>query len=122
MALQDDSQTGLAKAVRKAGGQAPFGRLIGRRQSTVFQWLFDGKELPAELVRQVEAALGIPRHELRPDLYPPEEAPFGVAHQPPAQHSAAQPSASVVTPPLSTTGVDGSSPAAGIDPLEGMAA
>jgi DNA-binding transcriptional regulator YdaS (Cro superfamily) len=50
------------------------GRLLGVSQPTVWAWLRKGKPLPAEYVLKVEAATGISRHQLRPDLYPPEEA------------------------------------------------
>ena len=76
MALEHESTSGLALAVRTAGSQTAFGELIGRRQSTVHDWLRVGKELPAELVFEVEAKLGISRHDLRPDLYPRENAPI----------------------------------------------
>jgi len=41
-------------------------------QSHVSYWKRTGR-LPAEYVLSVEAATGISRHELRPDLYPEEE-------------------------------------------------
>ena len=73
MALEHQSDSALAKAVRKAGSQSAFGRMIGRRQSTVHDWLRDKKPLPAEFVLKVEAETGISRHFLRPDIYPREE-------------------------------------------------
>jgi DNA-binding transcriptional regulator YdaS (Cro superfamily) len=39
-----------------------------------------GRRLPAEHVLAVEAATGVSRHDLRPDIYPREDAPA----QPPA--------------------------------------
>ena len=75
MALEHESSTGLALAVRAAGSQTAFAELINRRQSTVHNWLRGGKELPAELVFEVEDKLGLSRHDLRPDLYPREQAP-----------------------------------------------
>jgi DNA-binding transcriptional regulator YdaS (Cro superfamily) len=115
MALEDTLQTRVAQAVRKAGGQAALGRILGVPQSTVSTWLRRGNELPAKHVRAVEAALGIPRHELRPDLF-----------DPPAQHPAAHPSASAPPAPQAPgAGVDGSSPAPdspSANPLEGLAA
>lgn len=73
MALEHQSDSALAKAVRKAGSQSAFGRMIGRRQSSVHDWLRDKKPLPAEFVLKVEAETGISRHDLRPDIYPREE-------------------------------------------------
>lgn len=70
MALHHDSDSALARAVRAAGSQLAFGALIGKRQSVVNDWLRDERPLPAELVFKVEAATGISRHDLRPDIYP----------------------------------------------------
>lgn len=72
MAIEHTMKTPLALAVRAAGSQSAFGRLIGRRQSTVRDWLRLNKPLPAEDVFTVEAELGISRHTLRPDIYPIE--------------------------------------------------
>ena len=82
MALEHTLDSALAKAVRAAGSQTAFGKLIDRAQSTVNDWLRTDTPLPAELVKQVSQSLGIPRHELRPDLFDPREEP--PAH-PPAQ-------------------------------------
>lgn len=75
MALEHDSDSVLAIAVRKAGSQSAFGRLIDKRQSVIHDWLRDGKPLPAEHVLAIEAATGISRHDLRPDIYPREDPP-----------------------------------------------
>ncbi len=84
MALEHDSDSALAKAVRKAGSQSAFGRIVGKRQSVIHDWLREERSLPAELVFAVEAATGISRHELRPDLYPIEET-----RSPPSQEAGA---------------------------------
>lgn len=121
MALQDELDSGLALAVRAAGSQVAFAAVIGKRQSTIQTWLANGKELPAEYVLEVERKLGISRHDLRPDLYPREErVPAPLA---PAQHSAAQPSASDAPHPVKDADGSGLSAAAdGSDPLKGLAA
>lgn len=72
MALEHESDSALARAVRAAKSQSAFGRLIGKRQSVVSGWLRDGKHLPAEHVLTVERETGVSRHDLRPDLYPIE--------------------------------------------------
>lgn len=64
----------LQRAVDKVGSQSAFARLIGVSQPTVWAWLKDGKTLPAEFVLTVESATDISRHELRPDIYPREDA------------------------------------------------
>lgn len=74
MALEHQSDSPLCLAVREAGSQSAFGRLLGKRQSVIFGWLREGRPLPAEHVLAVEQATGISRHDLRPDIYPREDA------------------------------------------------
>ena len=82
MALQDTLDSPLAKAVRKAGSQARYAAIVGKTQPTIFHALKCGHEIDLEDVPAIEKALGIPRHELRPDYF---EAPI------PARQSAEQP-------------------------------
>ena len=56
---------GLARAIYKAGGVAELARKIGIAQPSVSNW----NRVPAQRVIAVEAATGISRRELRPDLY-----------------------------------------------------
>jgi TorA maturation chaperone TorD len=56
---------GLALAIDKAGGVAELARKIGIAQPSVSNW----SRVPAQRVIAVEAATGVPRRELRPDLY-----------------------------------------------------
>lgn len=78
MALEHESESALARAVRAVGSQSEFGRLIERRQSTVSEWLKKEAPLPAEYVLRVQKRLeelgvtDLTKHELRPDLYPRE--------------------------------------------------
>ncbi|QCI92292.1 YdaS family helix-turn-helix protein [Novosphingobium sp. EMRT-2] len=74
MALEHESDSALAIAVRAVGSQSAFGRLLGKRQSVVFGWLRDARPLPAEHVLKVEQATGVSRHDLRPDIYPRDDA------------------------------------------------
>lgn len=74
MALEHEIESALAIAIRKAGSQTAFGKLIGKRQSVVHDWLRFNRPLPAELVLAVEKATGVSRHDLRPDIYPREDA------------------------------------------------
>lgn len=60
-------------AVTKAGSQSEFERQTGARQQSVSNWLKAGKLLPAEFVIATERAFDVPRHILRPDLYPCEQ-------------------------------------------------
>lgn len=72
MGIEQTIESPLATAIRVTGSQSAFARLLGRGQATVNDWLRLGKPLPAEHVLAVEAATGVSRHDLRPDLYPLE--------------------------------------------------
>lgn len=65
----------IKKAARCAGGQSALARRIGVRPQAVQQWIARN-HVPAERCLDVERATGgqITRHELRPDLYPVEQA------------------------------------------------
>lgn len=56
---------GLEQAVRAAGGVSELARQIGISQPSVSNWT----RIPAERVLNVEAATGVDRKILRPDLY-----------------------------------------------------
>lgn len=56
----------LIRAVEAVGGYAALARKLGKTRGGLWQW----KRVPAERVLAVEAATGVPRHQLRPDLYP----------------------------------------------------
>jgi TorA maturation chaperone TorD len=56
---------GLEEAIRAAGGVGALARKIGISQPSVSNWA----RIPAERVLAVEAATGISRNILRPDLY-----------------------------------------------------
>lgn len=56
----------LVQALEAVGGYAALARALGKTRGGLWQW----KRVPAERVLAVEAASGVPRHELRPDLYP----------------------------------------------------
>jgi len=55
------------------GKQSRLAEAIGTSQQNISNWIAKGAPLPAELVRKAEAETGIPRHEWRPDIYPPSE-------------------------------------------------
>ena len=56
---------GLSEAIRAAGGISELARQIGISQPSVSNWI----RVPAERVISVEAATGVERAVLRPDLY-----------------------------------------------------
>ncbi|MCG4273924.1 helix-turn-helix domain-containing protein [Acetobacter senegalensis] len=69
------SQNGMSirSIIKKAGGPSRVARLLGIHHSAVIRW----ENVPYERVIPLEAATGIPREELRPDLFkrtPAEEA------------------------------------------------
>ena len=61
---------GLSEAIQAAGGVSELARRVGISQPSVSNW----DKIPAERVLVVEAATGIDRKVLRPDLYQEREA------------------------------------------------
>jgi len=60
----------LKLAIEKAGGTTALARQLGDITSqAISQW----ERCPVLRVLAVEAASGVPRHKLRPDVYPPPE-------------------------------------------------
>ena len=74
MAIQDELDSPLARVCKALGGQSALARLIGKDQSTIHDRLRADRPIWAEHVLAIEAATGISRHELRPDIYPLEPA------------------------------------------------
>lgn len=56
---------GLQRAVSAVRNLSEFSRRVGTSRSGVYTW----KRVPGDLVRKVEAATGVPAHELRPDIF-----------------------------------------------------
>jgi DNA-binding transcriptional regulator YdaS (Cro superfamily) len=65
----------LRRAIALKKNQEAFGALFGKSQQLVSYWISSGQGLPSEFVLSAEAATGIPRWELRPDIYPPNLGP-----------------------------------------------
>ena len=63
---------GLRRAIEIAGGVTALGKRIGVGQSNVSNWLRRGRVPvdPVNYVLAIEREIGIPRTELRPDVYP----------------------------------------------------
>lgn len=55
----------LATAAKNVGGSTKLATLLGITASAVSQW----DRVPAERVLDVEAATGVSRYQLRPDIY-----------------------------------------------------
>ena len=66
------ADSGLEEAIRAARGITELARRIGISQPSVSNW----SRVPAERVLAVEAATGIERAVLRPDLFEPRNMPF----------------------------------------------
>ena len=52
--------------VQKAGGPGRLAKALGIKSPSLYSW----PRIPAERVLEVERITGVPRHQLRPDLYP----------------------------------------------------
>lgn len=61
----------LQRACDAVGGQKSLAGRIGTTQSKVWYWLARSRRgVPGEFVLAIEAASGVSRHDLRPDIYP----------------------------------------------------
>lgn len=66
----------LIKAVEVAGSLAALARDCEVSTTAVWKWVQSAKRVSAEYVLRVEAATGVSRHLLRPDIYPRDTAPL----------------------------------------------
>lgn len=72
----EDSPTqlkALEDAIERFGSQSAMARHLGVSQPSVSDWVRRMGRIPPEHVLAVEAATGISRHVLRPDIYPIED-------------------------------------------------
>lgn len=67
--------TALNRAIEVAGSQSELARAIGVSSTSVWRMVNRAKRMSAQLVLKAEAATGVSRHDLRPDLYPQETHP-----------------------------------------------
>lgn len=67
------TQLALQKAIATLGGQVKLADAIQTSQQNVSNWLRTGKVAPDKVIL-IEKVTGVSRHELRPDIYPPEES------------------------------------------------
>jgi DNA-binding transcriptional regulator YdaS (Cro superfamily) len=56
---------GVERAIKAAGSMRKLAKLLGIRQQSVCKW----KKIPAHHILEIERLTGVPREELRPDLY-----------------------------------------------------
>lgn len=72
--------TALERAVAIVGGEVSLGKKINRSQGSISRWLNrPGRrrargEAPGEVCGAIEAASGVPKWQLRPDLYEEPQA------------------------------------------------
>lgn len=59
---------GLERAVSAVGGVCNLARKLDLHHSSIILWRKNGR-IPAERVLAIEQATGIPREELRPDIF-----------------------------------------------------
>lgn len=76
----DDSQhqraiAAFADAIRIAGNQTAVAKICECTPGAISQLVIRGRPLSARFVLKVEAATGISRHDLRPDIYPIDLSP-----------------------------------------------
>jgi len=64
----------IKHAATNVGGVTKLSTLLGLSRAAVSIW----RRVPAERVLQVEGLTGVPRHDLRPDLYPREPGGSGM--------------------------------------------
>ncbi|MGL4441322.1 MAG: Cro/CI family transcriptional regulator [Bosea sp. (in: a-proteobacteria)] len=67
--------SGLDRAIEAAGGVRALARSLGISQPAISAW----KRVPSDRVVAIEGATGVPRAQLRPDLYDAAAAPHDIA-------------------------------------------
>jgi DNA-binding transcriptional regulator YdaS (Cro superfamily) len=67
----------LLEAVRRAGSQAALARRINNWQGSISYRVRNGLRAPAHWCLPIERELGVPRHQLRPDLFRAPRLPAG---------------------------------------------
>jgi len=56
---------GLNRAIKEAGGVTALAQALRVNRQAIYQW----RAIPANRVIEIEGVTGVPREELRPDLY-----------------------------------------------------
>lgn len=62
----------LERAIQAVGGLIPLAKQLNVTPQAVSAWR--ARQVPVMRVLDIERLSGVPRHELRPDIYPPAEA------------------------------------------------
>ena len=64
----------IQEIITLAGGQKKLGEIAGVARPTVAYWKRGSIKIPVDRARRIHEALGIPLHEIRPDVWRPAEA------------------------------------------------
>lgn len=64
----------ITRAVEAIGGQIPLAKRLGVNPSLISQWVTGRLNVAAHHVLIIEAATGVSRHDLRPDVFGPAPA------------------------------------------------
>lgn len=59
----------LMRALKKAGSPAALAKINDVTPQRVNWWIKHGKKMPAQFVLKTEAATGVSRYNLRPDVF-----------------------------------------------------
>lgn len=68
----------LTEAIKAVGTQQSLADQLGIKSASISEWKARGR-VPAERVLDIEAATGVSRHDLRPDIFGPPPASEGEA-------------------------------------------
>ncbi len=63
-----DTNSPLQKAIVAAGSQQGLAQILGIKSASISEWKIRGR-VPAGRALAIEAATGVSRHELRPDVF-----------------------------------------------------
>lgn len=69
MLVRSRSMRTIDRIIKAAGSQSELARRLDITQQSVCEWVIRGR-VPAERVLQIERVTGVPRHLIRPDIYP----------------------------------------------------
>lgn len=72
MTSQPTRYEALVRCRDAAGSDSALARDLKLGQATVWRWLNQTKQMPAEYVLTAERLYGVPKETLRPDIYPRE--------------------------------------------------
>jgi DNA-binding transcriptional regulator YdaS (Cro superfamily) len=97
MGVMDEADADIAayallKVIDWAGGRSRLARALGLHRQTVCTWAqMRRPRVSAPHVLELERLSGVPRYELRPDLYPRPLRPSPVRLKPPFVETAVRP-------------------------------